>query len=529
MTTSSRRTLKKLLQHMCNSTIKKRLTSGKIKSKIPIYLSNKYQEIVGKTKDIIVYPMNTIETPCGRKNVLYADFIASGRPSPTIENFIAKQIYTKYSNTHSNSTNGIQMKNEIENVRKIIRKHYHLDDRYEVLFKGSGSTDCINFLLNCLDYTQYQQVHIFITLYEHYSNHLPFVELCKANTRKFYLHIIPISSSHEIDIEWLEERINQIINTRRNRSNSNRLFQKKTLVMASIIHCSNLTGYFLPMRKIKKVFDSLCSYKHICHYFFTDMACSSPYTKIDGKMYDAIFISPHKYIGGVGTPGLLIAKTCLFQKNHPIHPGGSCVKQTAFNQVEYATNIETRESAGTPAIIGIIKIGQCLLLKEKYWTYIHINENILSNIIQIFGRKMKEIHGEDFYWIDYPKHVQRLPIFSFNHQQMHYNFLVVLLNDFFGIQSRGGKSCVGLFMDDLRKKKDIEGLCRISFHWTMSKRDVYYILNAVEYVLLHGKRYVQFYSYEKTDNLWKCKYPESLRNEIKRCKSLTLPSQATAN
>jgi len=290
--------------------------------------------------------------------------------------------------------------------------------------------------------------------------------------------------------------------------------------MASIIHSSNLTGYFLPIMQIKNAFSPLCSHKHISHYFFTDMACSAPYTQVDGKAFDAIFISPHKFIGGVGTPGLLIAKTCLFQKNHPIHPGGSCVKKTTFNKVEYATDIETRESAGTPAIVGIIKIGQCLLLKEKYWKYIHRNEKELTQVIQIFGRKMKEKHGKDFFWFDYPKCVERLPIFAFHHRQMHYNYIVVLLNDFFGIQSRGGKSCAGLFTDALQKTENIDGLCRISFHWTMSKKDVVYILNAIEYVLQQGKRYLSFYSFEKDKNLWKCKHPTALSKEIK------LPSQS---
>ena len=496
----SQNTRKKMLYHYSPRRRQFRNTLG-------IHL-NGYKEVSRKT-NVLVYPMDKIQTPYGKKPAIYADFIASGRPSPFVENYISKNIFTKYSNTHSNCTNGIYMKNEIEKVRQIIRKEYGVDDTYNVLFKGSGSTDCINFLLHCLDYNQYDKIHIFLTVYEHYSNHLPFVELCRGH-KQCQLHIIPTQKlNHELDLLWVNKQVTAIIN-----QTSSSVGPPKTLVLASIIHCSNLTGYFIPMEKLKKCFEPLCSFisnndkkNRLLHYYcFTDLACSAPYViNFNGSLFDAIFLSPHKFIGGVGTPGVLIAKNCLFQKTRPFYPGGACVKQTHCNRIEYAEDIETRESAGTPAIIGILKIGQCILLKEKYRQYIQINEQTLTNAVREFGYKLKEKIGKEFYWIEYDSQVKQLPIFTFAHRKMHYNYMVVLLNDLFGIQSRGGKSCAGLFMDILEKKEKMDGLCRVSFHWTMSIKEVVFIMQAIEYVLQFGQKYISMYLYDKQKNLWHIK------------------------
>ena len=456
----------------------------------------KYCEIPVSERKNLVYPRAKMSTMFhGNQPSIYADFIASGIPSPQIESYIVKHIYSKYSNTHSNSTNGICMKTEIANVRDIVKRAFHIDDHYEILFKGSGSTDCINFLVQSIDYSAFKKIHIFISLYEHYSNHLPFVELARENNH-IKLHIIPVNDENELDMKWFQRELDTVYR------GGAAPAAGAMLVITSIIHCSNLTGYYTPIHDIKRILDSHKNAPHTTQYFFLDAACSAPYSaNIKGNMFDAIFISPHKFIGGVGTPGLLIAKTCIFKKDHPINPGGSCVKKTHLNHIEYADDIEVRESSGTPDITGIIKIGQCLLLKAQYQKIITCNERVLSQVITDFIQYMKETYP-CFFAIQYNSSDERMPILTFHIRDMHYNLTVVLLNDLFGIQTRGGKSCAGLILDHCKNKYGVDGFCRVSFHWTMRRRDIIFILNAIEFVVNEGEKYKKHYSYCKKDNLW---------------------------
>jgi selenocysteine lyase/cysteine desulfurase len=455
---------------------------------------NDYIELSTEEKNNILFKRNTVCTTFGNRKSVYADFIASGLASPFVEEYIKNNIYSKYSNTHSNSTNGICMKDKISDTRKTIRTEYNLDDSYKILFKGFGCTDCINFLLNCLDYTKYFKVFCFISMYEHYSNHLPFIELTKTN-KNIELIIIPIVlNTNELDVEWFAEKIKDIEKSTNKKS--------KTLILTSVIHCSNLTGYYLPISKIKQVIDKI-KHKQITKYLFVDAACSAPYDKIDGSLYDAMFIAPHKFIGGVSTPGLLIAKTCLFEKDHPMTPGGSCVKSTKINKIVYSDDIEVRESSGTPNIIGIIKIGKALSLKKSYYNIIENNERVLSKLVNNYKKFLKQKFGDArIFTVDYADNIKRMPILSFSVKNAHHNLIVVLLNDIFGIQVRGGKMCVGILNDYFKNLYDNDGFCRVSFHWTMSKCDIIYILNAIEYVIEHCESFKQYYYYKEEECLF---------------------------
>lgn len=471
-----------------------------------------YQELSHRRRSVgvletgaIVYPSNIIDAGFGKKRVLYADYIASGRPSPLIEKYIEKNIYSKYSNTHSNSTNGICMKNEIERVKAHIKRHFRVDDTYEILFKGSGTTAAVNHLVDCLDYTQYKDVHIFISSYEHYSNHLPWVELSKngggAAKKRFHIYVIPlVLNKNVLDLAWFESRVREVCSRA----------SKKTLIIASITHASNVTGYMPPHREIRRILGKKCP--NIDKYYFTDMATSAPYCFVDGSLFDAIFFSGHKFIGGVETPGVLIAKTCLFQKDTPSTPGGSCIKKTHYNEVEYAQDIEVRENAGSPNVVGIIKFGQCLELKESMRDVIKKNERALVAMMRDFGAYLQRTYADRFRYIAYDgaygdahgdtAAVEQLPVFSFHLTNLHYNLVVKLLNDLYGIQCRGGISCSGLLADTIEDLYGYRGFCRISFHWLMSKKDVEKIANAIEFVIEHGEEYKPLYSYCEKENLW---------------------------
>lgn len=430
------------------------------------------------------------------KNIIYADYIASGQPSPFVENYLINEIYPYYANTHSNAHNGIYMKKLINETKQYIKSTLNLSDSYYILFTGNGTTGAINHLVNLIEYSKYNKVIIYLSLYEHYSNHLPWVELTKTN-KNIIVEYIPMKDDL-IDLDSLDVSLNNLYKYVQNEKANN-----KTLVICSITACSNVTGLIMPVNKIKNILDKYENNQYFHKYFFSDYACSAPYVKIDGSLFDSFFFSPHKFIGGIETPGVLIAKKCLFTKSKPFCAGGGCVIRANSTSIEYEDDIEKRESAGSPNIVGIIKIKKIFELKNQYQNIINNNEKILTKLIK---QKIKEFSSKypDFISvmnIDDIK-LDYLPIFSFHLKNVHYNFIVVLLNDLFGIQTRGGIACCGLLAEYTEKKYGYRCWCRVSFHWTMSKKTINYIFDSIEYVIKNANKHIDNYIYDKKQNLF---------------------------
>lgn len=455
-----------------------------------------YHDLSDENIKKLMYESGIISTPFVSKTQLtYADFIASGVPSPFIEKYIQSKVYPFYSNTHSNANNGMVMRRLIEDTKTYIHQQMNLNSEYKIIFTGSGCTGAINHLVNAIDCTKYSNVYIFISIYEHYSNFLPWAEMSKSCSN-VYLNFIPFKNTGNengiIDIDWLNKKINDIY--------KKSLFGKN-LVICSISACSNINGIINPMKKIRDMLNSFKNGNHFTKLFFSDFACCAPYVKIDGSLFDAFFFSPHKFIGGMGTPGVLIAKKSIFLKSKPFCPGGGCVIDATSKHILYDPDIEIREMAGTPNIVGIIKVGKVLQLKQYFQEVIDNNELELEKYIR---SKIKEFTKKysNFRAVLYDDDVQHLPILSFNISDLHFNLIVVLLNDLFGIQTRGGIGCCGLLAEYIEKKYKYRNWCRVSFHWTMKQKTVENIMNAIEYVIKHGNEYIKYYDYDKDHNMY---------------------------
>lgn len=458
-----------------------------------------YYNFTKNERSKLFYETMFIKTPFGKKSVIYADFIGSCQPCPLIENYIIKKIYPFYANTHSNAHNGILMKKKIEKARKKIKKICNVDQSYKLLFCGNGTTGCFNHLVSIIDYKIYDKVVIFVSTFEHYSNYLPWLELLKINDN-VKLQIIPISQHNKlIDLDFLENNIVKFMSS----------VSKNTvnLVICSITACSNVTGSVMPLKKIRNILDNHKETNYFKKLFFVDFACSAPYVDIDGSMFDGLVFSGHKFHGGVGTPGIMIAKEHLFNKTVPHDTGGGCVCKCTSNNVVYEKDIEKRESAGTPNIVGIIKLEKAMRLKKKLFGVIKRNEQIICNIIKtkinLFEKKYpKFVPIFDNYDFEEIEHVT---IFTFSLKNVHYNFIVVLLNDLFGIQTRGGISCCGLLGEYVENNFDVKGWCRVSFHWTMTYDLIMKIFDNIEYVILNHEKYEKMYTYNKEENLFSYK------------------------
>lgn len=439
-----------------------------------------------------------IKTPFGNKYVIGADVTATGYPNKQIEKYIDNHILNYYANTHSNAFCGRLMSKYIKLSKDIIKKSTGASEDDQVIFTGNGCSGVVNHLIHCMNLRDQSpdDTVVFISKAEHHSNHLPWRHLPVT------LIYIPLLKSGLIDTAYLERELVK--------------YQRYTNVIASFNATSNVTGVHQPTNKISQL---VHKYNGLILW---DFAASAPYVKINihnndsnGQYYDAIFISAHKFFGGPGTPGILIANKHVFKNEVPYCPAGGTVRFACPNYQTYSPDIETKETGGTPNIIGSIKAGLVFDLKEKYQSYIeywdyHMVRYIQSRLVKIPDIKILNPLGN----------LNRQPIFVFMMDKLHYNIIVVLLNDLFGIQSRGGISCCSLLAQDLlgispQQQKYIHdqivndrgnpsdyGWCRISFHYSMPKFIVDYIINSVDFIAKNARSLKNLYKYYPQKNTW---------------------------
>ncbi len=474
--------------------------------------------------------------PFGLRRVTYADYTASGRSLGFIEDFIREAVLPLYANTHTESSGtGLQTTRFREDARRIIREAVGGNEHdHVVLFAGSGSTGAIDKLLDCLEIRlpadlddRYdlagrvppgERPVVFIGPYEHHSNELPW--------RESLADVVVIPEDHDgrIDLDRLEAELIA--------------HADRPLKIGSFSAASNVTGVISDVRAI-----SILLHRHGALSFW-DFAAAAPYVSIEMGPFaltaagretdplaykDAIFISPHKFIGGPGTPGVLVARRELFHNRVPSVPGGGTVAYVNPSEHVYLSDIEHREEGGTPAIVESIRAGLVFGLKEA----------VGADAIR--EREESFIHRAIERWSAHPNleilgnpaarpavdRVVRRPdaggraggMGHGGHRYLHHNYVVALLNDLFGIQSRGGCSCAGpyghrLLGIDLDTSHEFEreigrgcegikpGWVRVNFNYFISEAVFEFILEAVELVASDGWRLLPHYRFEPATGLW---------------------------
>jgi len=439
-----------------------------------------------------------INTPFGQRYIINADVTASGFPNRQIESIINNQVLPYYSNTHSNAYGGRLMSHYIEQSKDLIRKSINAHKCDQIIFTGNGCSGAINHLIHCLNLRNQtaDKTVVFISRAEHHSNHLPWTHLPVT------LVYVPLLKNGLIDIKFLEKNLNK----HRNHQN----------IIASFGATSNVTGVH---QKTQLISQLVHRYNGL---IFWDFAASAPYMPINihyndslGQYYDAIFISTHKFFGGPGSPGILVAKQNLFKNDVPFCPAGGTVRFVCPSFQTYSPNIETKETGGTPNVVGCIKAGLAFDLKSRYQSLIITRDRQLVRYVQSRLLKIPNLK-----LLNPTKNLNRQPIFIFMIDQIHYNLVVVLLSDLFGIQTRGGISCCSLLAQDIlnigpQQQKQIYnqiisdqgvpsnyGWCRVSFHYSMPDFIVNYIVYAIEFIAKYGYIFTQLYKYYPLKNNW---------------------------
>ena len=438
---------------------------------------------------------------CGTQNIVYTDWTASGRLYQPIEDKISQQFGQYCANTHTETNcTGTIMTHAYHEARQIIKQHVNALPTDVLIMVGSGMTAAINKWQRILglripeqfqsqiQLPEAQRPIVFVTHMEHHSNQTTWLETIAD------VKVIEPTPEGLVDVKHLAQLLEQ--------------YAHKPLKIAAITACSNITGIQTPYYEIAELMHragGLC---------FVDFACSAPYVSIDmhpankEQRLDAIYFSPHKFLGGPGTPGVLIFDACLYKLRTPDQPGGGTVAWTnPWGEHRYFDDIEAREDGGTPPFLQTIKTALAIKLKEAMGI-----DNIVARehqMMQYFLPRLKSIEGVSVL----AGHIEdRLGVVSFYINGLHYNLGVRLLNDRYGIQVRGGCSCAGTYghyllgvdpnyshqITDLIDGGDLSqkpGWIRLSVHPTTTNSELDYCLDAIKSLAQNHQHWAADYQY----------------------------------
>ncbi|KAG3063179.1 hypothetical protein PC121_g12309 [Phytophthora cactorum] len=483
-------------------------------------LSAATQQAVDLIARNVVGRQTLFESPFGSRALCYADFTASSKPLQCVEDYLNREVMPLYGNTHTTtSITGLQTTCFRHEARQIVAQAVNAKITGRgaedcVLFTGQGSTSAINKLVEALGLQQFsanaasnQRPVVFVGPFEHHSNLLPWRETAAE------IVMIRENEHGQMDLEALETQL--------------QTYAARPLKIGAFSAASNLTGVLTDVDAV-----SALLHQHGALACW-DYATCAPYVNIDMNpvvtdetrrpfVYkDAVFISGHKFIGGPGSPGVLIVKKRLLTNAVPTVPGGGTVFFVTENDHRYLSNRAEREEGGTPDILGSIRLGLAFELKQRVGT---------SNIMTLERRNVQRVReslqqNENIILLGRQDGaVEQIPVFSFlvrfGDRFLHYNFVCALLNDLFGVQTRGGCQCAGPYATRLLglarrdvlalesaliEKKEMlrPGFTRMSFPYFMSPAELEYVLAAVNFVASDGWKFLPQYKFNHKSGVWK--------------------------
>ncbi len=404
-----------------------------------------------------------------KKGVRYFDYTASGLAYAPIERRIAKYLKT-YANTHSESaSNALKTQKRYEKARQSLKDLLGLDERFYLISAGCGATGAIKkfqeimglylppMSANRLGEESLKGANlplVIVSPYEHHSNEVSLREgLCEVVR-------IPLSKSGEINFGRLDQLLK--INSKRE-------------IIGCFSAASNVTGI---ISDYKKIYVMMKRYGATVAF---DAASFSSHDNLDADYFDALFLSPHKLLGGVGSCGLLAIKKELVKSDKPTFAAGGTVSYVSRSSHFFAPSVERTEEGGTQHVMGLIRAALAYRLRNEVG--LDVIKSREDELTKLFCERLDKIPEVVSYC---PRAVPRLPIFAFNVKGVSpYDFAEALSEDY-GVQTRAGCACAGPYGHDLLGLKDDQkfdqkpGWVRVSLHYSHTQKDVAYLLKAIK-------------------------------------------------
>lgn len=484
--------------------------------------SRRLEQHFSKFREYTIGVNHTFESAFGTQNLLYADWIASGRLYAPIEDIMVRKIGPMIANTHSfSSETGKASTYGYQHARHLIKTHVNAAESDVLVTTGTGMTAALNKLQRIMGLRSSDNIYnvnliydeqrpvVFITHMEHHSNQVPWYETIAD------VVILPAGENNLVEPKMLAAELKK--------------YENRTLKIGAFTACSNVTGIITPYHELAKI---MHQHNGFC---FVDFAASAPYVKMDmhpedtEQQLDAIFFSPHKFLGGPGTCGVLIFNEKLYKSNFPDNPGGGNVKCTdPWGSYHYSDSIEVKEDGGTPGFLQVMRTALCLELKEQMGV-----EKMKSRETELLTLCFSELGKIKGLSILGDLNVERIGCISFNIENIHYNLVVRLLNDRFGIQVRGGWSCASTYAHYLldineEASKNIcngiaqsnlsnkPGWVRLSLHPIMTNDELLFICDAVQQISLNYQEWQKDYQYNQRNNEFESiLYEETIEKKVK--------------
>lgn len=492
-----------------------------MQDQITTYQESALEQHFSKFRHNVIGQDATFQGPFGEKRIVYADWTASGRLYRPIEDLMSHDIFPVVGNTHTETNfTGSTMTKAYHKAKEVIKAHVGAAPTDVLISAGTGMTGVVNKLQRILGLrvhedhapaireSQTERPVVFVTHMEHHSNQTSWLE-CLVD-----LVVVPPNEEGLVCLDTFQYHLDK--------------YKDRQIKIAAITSCSNVTGIKTPYHEVARMMHlagGLC---------FVDFACSAPYIDIcmrpDDPLehLDAIYFSPHKFLGGPGSTGILIFCPKLYRNKIPDNPGGGTVDWTnPWGAHKYHDAIEAREDGGTPGFLQTIKVALCTQLKDSMGvSNILAREKEMTDIIMPRLLSIPGVHV-------LAGHVaSRLGVFSFYMDDIHYNLAVQILNDKFGIQVRGGCSCAGtyghflLHVDENRSQSitckidegdlsEKPGWVRMSIHPTMTNEEIDYILDGIQALAENHKTWSKEYRYDpKTNEFTHRSYPEDAGSKL---------------
>lgn len=461
------------------------------------------------------------QSPYGLKKMLYADWIASGRLYQPIEEKIQHSIGPFVGNTHTEtSETGTLMTNAYHYAHKLIKKHVNAGPDDVIITAGTGMTTVINKMQRIMGLKNCRMIHnkdclqthekpvVFISHMEHHSNHTNWFETA--------VDVVVLKPDNDLLIDLNELRFQL------------EKYKDRSFKIGSFTACSNVTGIETPYHEIAKL---MHEYGGV---IFVDFAASAPYVDIDMhpaddemKKLDAIFFSPHKFLGGPGSSGVMIFDRSLYNSPTPDNPGGGTVDWTnPWGEYKYIDDIEIREDGGTPGFLQAMRTALAIEVKNQMST-----QKIRQREHQLVQKAFRELRKIKGLHILADNIENRLGVFSFYLEHLHFNLVVKLLNDVYGVQVRGGCACAGTYghflldvshdkskkITDLINHGDLSqkpGWIRASLHPTMTDTELDQLIFAIDDISRNHHKWENDYVYDRHTNEFRHRLENGSKEQI---------------